>query len=217
MKAARRLGLGLAHHLQPGLGIEPSPVGGLAPAGDKRAMIGRDLRLPRIERGDLLFGGAGLLARRSAFSQRRFDLGAARAERRHRIRRDTSDLEHRLLAQCDLITEFADVQGQLLPVDGADLLLELVNRARFEAAPRAILALRRIHDDIVGMQLRVLRPAGPMLEAGDDEIARRLAGHAAAMPHAGRGHMRLDMRERGLHRLPMCLDQPPVARDLGHD
>src|SRR3546814_17152639 len=67
------------------------------------------------------------------------------------------------------------------------------------------------------VKLRVRRASGPMLKAGAYQIAGGLARHAAAMPNTGCRHMRLDMRERRLNRLPMRFDQPPVACNLGHD
>ena len=56
---------------------------------------------------------------------------------------------------------------QFLPVDRADLLLELVEGARLQTAPVAVLVLRRVDDHAVGVQLRVLCPARGMAEGGD--------------------------------------------------
>src|SRR3546814_16319001 len=82
----------------------------------------------------------------------------------------------------DFIAEFPDLQRQFLPVDGSDLLLKLIEGARFEAAPCAVLVPRGVHNDIVGITLRVLGAAGAVLEAGDTEIAVGLEGHGHAVP-----------------------------------
>src|SRR3546814_1581261 len=106
-----------------------------------------------------------------------------------------------------LITQFAHFQLQFLPIDCADLFLELVKSPRLETAPGALFFPRRIHDDVVGMELRVLGAAGAVLEARDYQIAGGLATDRAAGADAGGGHMSLDMGHRGPDRFAMCEDR----------
>ena len=104
-----------------------------------------------------------------------------------------------------------------MPVDRTNLLLQLVDRARFKAAPHPVLALGGVQDDIVRVQLRVLRAAGAVLETGNDKIAGRRAGDGSVVADARCRHMLLDMGERGFDRCAMRGNQAPVARDLSHD
>jgi len=180
-------------------------------------MVGPDFGLPGVERGNLLFCGAGGIAGRAAFRERRFDLGAAGAECRQHVAGDALDLESGILARLDLIAQFAHLQGQFLPVDRPDLLLKLVEGARLKAAPNAILVPRGVHDDIMGVKLRVLGAAGAVLETGDYEIAGGLPADGAAVADARGGHMLLYMRHGGFDCFAMRGDQPAVARNLGHD
>lgn len=69
----------------------------------------------------------------------------------------------------------------------------------------------------MGVELGVLRAARAMLEAGNHQIAGRLAGHCPAIPHAGCGHVLFDMGEGGFDGLPMGSEQPLVTGNLGHD
>src|SRR3546814_15845716 len=117
-------------------------------------MIVCSLRLTGGGRGELLLDRAGGISGRAALRKRGLDLGAARAERGHYLGGHALDLEQRVLARLDLITQFAHFQRQFLPIDCADLFLELVKSPRLETAPGALFFPRRIHDDVVGMELR---------------------------------------------------------------
>src|SRR3546814_8824778 len=116
-------------------------------------MIGGNLGFARVERRHLLFQGARRVARRAACRKRRLDLGATGAERPYDLAGYALDLEHRVLARYDLITEFADLQRHFLPVDGADLFLKLVVGAGLEAAPCAIFVTRGLDNEVVRMKI----------------------------------------------------------------
>ena len=53
---------------------------------------------------------------------------------------------------------------QFLPINRADLLLQLVDGARLQAAPGSVLVLGCIDDNGMGVELRVLRPARRVTE-----------------------------------------------------
>ena len=59
-------GFGLPNQCQPCLRAEPDLARGIAPARNKGGRIGGDLGLSGVERGNLFFGGGGLIAGRSA-------------------------------------------------------------------------------------------------------------------------------------------------------
>ena len=175
------------------------------------------LGFARIERGDLFLGSAGLVARGSALGEPRINRSGALAERLDHLGRHARNLEGGFLAWLDLVAKLGHAVRQFLPVDRANLLLQLIESARLETAPVAVLVLGRIENDAVGMQLRVLRPARCMAEGGNGEIAGRLAADLSIAPDPGGSHVPLDMGERHLHRLAMCGQQTGVACDLGHD
>ena len=84
------------------------------------------LGLARIERRNLLLlrrrGFAGL----ATLGKPGFDLCRAFAEGADDLRQDALDLEQRVLARFDLVTQRADADSQFLPVDCTDSLLQLV-------------------------------------------------------------------------------------------
>ena len=127
------------------------------------------------------------------------------------------DFEHGIFARLDPVAELGNAVRQLLPVDRADLLLELVEGAGFKTAPLAILVLGRVDHDGMGVELRVLRPARRVAEGGNREIAGGLAPDLATVADAGRSHVLFDMGQRHFGRCAVRRDQPLVARDLGHD
>ena len=210
-------GLRLRDQRQPRRRAEPGLARRLAPFSDQGSVVASNFGCARIQGRHLLLGGAGRDARRAAFSQPGLDLRTAGAEGSDDRAGNALDFETGILVHLDVVAQCAHVYGQLLAIDGADLLLQLIDRARLEAAPRTVCALRRIHHDVVGVQLRVLGPAGMMLETGDDQIAGHVPSDLPTLADAGRGHMLLDMGHGDLHGRPMRRDQAPVTGNLGHD
>ena len=176
-----------------------------------------DLGLTRIERGDLLLGCAGLLAACAALGKPGVNGGGALAQGTDCLVRHARDFEHGVLAGRKSVSQLSHAMCQLLPVDRADLLLELVEGARLQAAPGAVLVLGGVEDDGMGVKLRVLCPACRMTESGNRQIAGHLAHDLAATTNAGCGHVLFDMGECDLHRRAVGDNQPLVAHNLGHD
>ncbi len=175
------------------------------------------LGLARIERGDLLFGGARFLPARAALGKPRIDGCGTLAERLDYPVRHACDLEHRVLARLDPVPQLRRAMRQLLPVNRPNLLLQLVEGTGLEAAPVPILVLCCVEDHRMSVELRVLRAACRMTEGGDGEVAGFLAPHLPALAHAGRRHMLLNMTKRRFDGCGVCSDQPLVTGNLGHD
>ena len=196
---------------------EPRHIGGRAPFPDKIGPVGVFFGLAGIERGDLLFlcrcGFAGL----AALGEPGLDLRCALAEGADDVGRHALDLEQRVLAGHNIVTQRADAHRQLLPVDRTDGLLELIEGAGLKAPPVAVAVAGHVHDDIVGVELRVLRAAGVVPETGNNEVAGLVALDRAIFPDPGGSGMTLGEGQCHLNRPVMRTDQAAVARHLGHD
>jgi hypothetical protein len=154
----------------------------------------------------------GLRPAEAAFRHGLLDLLAAGTGSVQILLRIAFDLRCASFPCLDFIAEIAKLIGQFRLIDSGGKLLAVEKTFRLDGACGAILALRHIEDDGVGVKLgsgvAIDRAGGVMLELCRDEFAGGLGGVVAADPRLG---VPLQLFEGGGDRVPMSFSHSLIA------
>src|ERR1700683_1718639 len=148
----------------------------------------------------------------AAFRHGLLDLLAAGAGSVQILLRIAFDLRCAFFPCLDFIAEIAKPKGEFRLINSGSKLLAVEETFRLDSACGAMLALRHIEDDGVGVKLgsgvAIDRAGGVMLELCRDEFAGRLGGGVASDP---RLRVPLQLGESSGHCLPMGFSHSLIA------
>jgi hypothetical protein len=154
----------------------------------------------------------GLRPAEAALRHGLLDLLAAGTGSVQILRRIPFNLRCAFFACLDFIAEIAKPKGQFRLINSGGKLLAVEKTFRLDGACGAILALRHIKHDGVGVKLgsgvAIDRASGVMLELCGDEFAGRLGGVVASDP---RLRVPLQLGESSGHCLPMGFSHSLIA------
>ena len=210
---ALRVGLGLDR-----VEVDPDFLGPLLPTPDQGCMIDIHLARPGLQRGVFLLLRAGVVDVHALGFQRRLDFRPALAEVLDLLAGDTGNLEVALLVgAAKVVAQRLEPVGQLGRVDSTDDALRVVDFLVGQGAPLPILPLGGVHDDRVGMRLRIEVAACVVPEHGHRDVAglHRLGLPVHGLPRPGQ--LRLDVAQRLLDGRLMRFPNLPLAVHLGHE
>jgi hypothetical protein len=161
-------------------------------------------------RGDL----CGLGAAEPATSDGHDDLLAAETGGIKVLLRIAFDLRRAALAGLNLVTETAELVGEMGLIDSGREVLRLEKAALLKRPHLSILPLGHVEDDDVRVELRrgiaVHRASRVMLKLCGDKLPRLLGG---AIPADTGLRVPLQLIQRDLHGLTVRLSHPVIAAD----
>jgi PAS domain S-box-containing protein len=142
------------------------------------------------------------------------DLRSALAERRQRVRIETTDLEAAVHVRAfDFKAELSKSARELRSIDRAAGLLRAVDLGVGERLPASVLTLGRIEDHRVGMKLGIHCATRVVVEAGDQEVVRRVDLDATVPLDAHAGGVSLQVLQRRGDRFLVSPQDSPISVD----
>lgn len=184
--------------------------GALVPPPIERLALDRNLPFTRGQGGDLLLPGGRAVAVQTARSEVGLDLPAAPAEGLDLLPRDVRQLEGAARIVAQLIADLLQLGRQLGTVDGAEVFGGFDDLVVLQGAPLPVRPPGEVHRHGMGVELRILLPAGLVPPLGDGEVAGDF-GLAAACDLGARLGPLLGVLKGPRDGQVMCRNDPFVA------